>query len=195
MSKRIAAKFAGIFLAWFLWGQEIPWVAAADADPANVEFFEKKIRPVLVENCYKCHGNGNKKGKLQLDSRAGMLKGGETGPVIVPGQPDNSLLIKAIRYTDDQLRMPPKSKLSEANIADFITWVKSGAPWPENVTAKNGPSGKDQFDLKARRRPWSLEPLKNYPIPVVKNRDWPRSSIDQFILTKLEAAGLFAAPP
>ncbi len=195
MSKRTAAKIAGTILAWFLWGQVIPLVRAADPDPDNVEFFEKRIRPVLIENCYKCHGNGNKKGKLQLDSRAGMLKGGETGPVIVPGQPDNSLLIKAIRYTDEQLRMPPKSKLADGNIADFITWVKSGAPWPENATAKAGPSGKDRFDLKARKKPWSLDPLKNHPISVVKNKNWPRSSIDQFILAKLEAAGLFAGPP
>jgi len=149
-------------------------------DPDNVEFFEKRIRPVLVENCYKCHGNGNKKGKLQLDSRAGMLKGGETGPVIVPGQPDNSLLIKAIRYTDDRLRMPPKSKLSDANIADFITWVKSGALWPENATARADASGKERFDLKARKRPWSLEPLKNHPIPVVKNKDWADGILGTF---------------
>jgi hypothetical protein len=205
MSKRIAVKIAGIFLAWFLWGQEIPLVGAADPDPDKVEFFEKRIRPVLVENCYKCHGNGNKKGKLQLDSRAGMLKGGETGPVLVPGQPDNSLLIKAIRYTDDQLRMPPKSKLPDANVADFITWVKSGAPWPENTAAKadlgdrslgdQRPSGKGRFDLKARKKPWSLEPLKNQGIPVVKNKDWPRSSIDPFILAKLESAGLLPSSP
>jgi hypothetical protein len=170
-------------------------VKAADPEPADLEFFEKKIRPVLVEHCFKCHGNGNRKGQLQLDSRASMLKGGEIGPVVIPGQPDKSVLIKAIRYTDDQLKMPPKGKLPDANIADFIQWVKSGAPWPENAVVKGGLAGKEPVDLNARKRPWSLEPLQKHLLPTCANKSWARSPIDTFILAKLEAAGLRASPP
>jgi hypothetical protein len=170
-------------------------VKAADPEPADLEFFEKKIRPVLAEHCFKCHGNGNRKGQLQLDSRASMLKGGEIGPVVIPGQPDKSVLIKAIRYTDDQLKMPPKGKLPDANIADFIRWVKSGAPWPENVAVKGVLAGKEPEDLNARKRPWSLEPLQKHLLPTCANKSWARSPIDAFILAKLEAAGLRAARP
>src|SRR5262245_20514206 len=94
------------FLVLFPCGLDEASIRAADSGPENSDFFEKKIRPMLVENCFKCHGNGNRKGQLQLDSRAGLLKGGELGPVVVPGQPDESLLIKAIRYTDETLKMP-----------------------------------------------------------------------------------------
>src|SRR5713101_2370156 len=100
-----------------------PGARSAPPSAANIEFFEKKIRPVLVENCHKCHGAAKQKGKLQLDSRAAMLKGGETGPAIVPGEPAKSLLLKAIGYKDPDLRMPPKGKLADEHLADFTAWV------------------------------------------------------------------------
>src|SRR5258706_666844 len=113
--------------------------AANAPDSAVVEFFEKKIRPIFVENCYKCHSKEAEKlkGALLLDTRDGVLKGGDTGPAIVPGQPDKSLLIQAVRYTNTDLQMPPKNKkLSAEQIADLEAWVKIGAPDPRGTIAK-----------------------------------------------------------
>src|SRR5438552_1554090 len=105
--------------------------SATAADP-GIEFFEKKIRPVLVKECYSCHAVSAKKpkGGLLLDSRAALLKGGDSGPALVPGKPGESLLLKAVRYADPNLRMPPKTKLSEAVIGDIEKWIALGAPDP-----------------------------------------------------------------
>jgi hypothetical protein len=170
----------------------------APARPAETagdgnDFFEKKIRPVLVETCSKCHNPEKKKGNLLLDSRAAMLKGGDSGPAIMPGHPARSLLIKALRYSDDALRMPPKSKLPDAVIADFTRWVQMGAPWPEQA-ATAGPSGKEAFNLQERRKHWSFQPIRAYGLPAVRHKDWPQSPIDYFILARLEQAGLSPAP-
>src|SRR5262249_33490787 len=107
--------------------------AAGGADPEGIEFFEKAIRPVLAERCWECHGArvAKPKGGLVLETRAGMLRGGDSGPVIVPGDPDASLLIQAIRYHDEALRMPPKGRLEPEQVAAFESWVKRGAPAPE----------------------------------------------------------------
>src|SRR5262249_56691145 len=128
-----------------------------------------------------------------LDSRAAVLKGGDTGPALVPGDPDRSLLVKAIGYKDADLRMPPRSKLTDEQIATLTTWVRMGAPWPE-TRAASGPTGKEAFDLKERARQWSLQPLQSHALPGVHTPDWPRSPIDFFLLSKLEAAGLSPAP-
>src|SRR5262245_723621 len=108
-----------------------PSLASAQVDRQGVDFFEKKIRPVLVEHCYGCHSKDAKKlrGGLRLDSRDGMLQGGDSGPAIVPGQPSKSLLVQALRQESD-LRMPPTGKLPEAVIADFVRWIEAGAPDP-----------------------------------------------------------------
>ncbi|HEV3115985.1 MAG TPA: PSD1 and planctomycete cytochrome C domain-containing protein [Gemmataceae bacterium] len=166
---------------------------AVDAGSDGIELFEKKIRPILVENCQKCHSADKHKGNLQLTSRANLLKGGDSGPAIVPGQPENSLLIKAIRYTDDVLRMPPKSKLTDPQIADFAAWIKMGAPWPETVAGTSVRS-KDAFDLKERMKHWCWQPLRIVSPPSLKQPNWPQSPIDHFILAKLEAEGLSPAP-
>ena len=106
---------------------------AADLTPAQTDFFENKIRPVLADNCYKCHSTQAEKvkGGLLLDSRDGLLKGGDTGVAIVPGNPEASLLIKAVRYTDPDLQMPKNKKLDDDQIADLVAWVKMGAPDPD----------------------------------------------------------------
>src|SRR5687767_7141319 len=105
--------------------------AAAD-DPAGIEFFEKKVRPVLAEHCYSCHSTAAKKdrGGLHLDSKAAVLKGGDSGPAVVPGKPAESLLVKAVHYADPDFRMPPKGKLPDGVIADLEKWVAMGAPDP-----------------------------------------------------------------
>jgi hypothetical protein len=163
------------------------------ADEADLTFFETRIRPVLAENCAKCHGAAKQKGMLRLDSRAGLLKGGDSGPALVPGNPDRSLLIKALSYRDPELQMPPRGKLPEQELANFRTWIEKGAPWPvERTSPKTATS--PQFDLKERSKHWSLQPLCRVTVPPVKNRSWPQSPFDHFILARLEAAGLPPAP-
>ena len=165
--------------------------AVPDGPPPSAEqlsFFEEKIRPVLVKRCYKCHSADAEKlkGELLMDSRAGLLKGGETGPAIVPGDPEKSLLITAIRYEDPDLKMPPKSKLSDAEIGDLVRWVKLGAPDPR------GPA--QTAAVPEKRDLWSLHPIRRPALPEVKQAAWVRNPIDQFILARLEDKGLAPSP-
>src|SRR6266568_253460 len=170
-------------------------LAAAQIKSEDYDFFEKKIRPVLVERCYKCHSASAEKvkGGLLLDSREGMLKGGESGkPAIVTGDAEKSRLIAAIRYTNDDLQMPPKKaggKLSDEQIADFIAWVNLGAPDPR--------TGKSEVrNPKAEtKRFWSFQRPKEPLVPNVKNTRWPQTPIDHFILATLEEKGLQPSPP
>jgi hypothetical protein len=166
---------------------QIPAFAAARTDAAGAEFFESKIRPVLVERCYNCHSDKSEKlkGGLHLDSREGLLKGGDTGPAIVAGDPEKSLLIKAIRYTDENLQMPPKGKkLNSDQVADFETWVKMGAPDPR-ITATNVATTEDK-----RKKHWAFQPIHRPSLPDVKQAAWVKSPVDAFILAKLEASGM-----
>ena len=161
--------------------------------PAQLQFFESKVRPVFSENCYKCHSQQAEKikGGLLLDTRDGVLKGGDNGPAIVPGSPEKSLLIKAIGYTDPDLQMPPNDrKLSEQQIADLTAWVKMGAPDPrvENATLAQRKPGDDKHH-------WSWQPLKKPPVPEVQNSEWVKSPVDNFVLAKLEEKGLKPNPP
>ena len=166
--------------------------------PGSAEFFEQKIRPVLAEKCFECHSADAKslKGNLLLDSREGLLKGGDTGPSLVPGQPDKSLLITAIHYGDPETAMPPKKaggKLPPAVIGDFNAWVLAGAVWPESA----GPAKKTskKFDLTQRKAGhWCWQPPAKHAPPSVKNTAWPRSLSDTFLLAKLEEKGLRPAP-
>lgn len=155
-------------------------------------FFEQKIRPIFVEHCYTCHSHDAEKikGGLVLDSPAGVRNGGDSGPVIVPGDPERSLLINAVRYTDPDLQMPPKDeKLSAAQVADLEAWVKMGAPDPRPEQAV-APGQSD-----AARRHWAFQPLQQAPVPAVKNAAWAKTPVDRFVLAKLEANGLRPAPP
>jgi len=150
-------------------------VLAQQADPDGVDFFERKIRPVLVDKCYSCHSAQapKLKGDLHLDTREGLLKGGDTGPALVPGDPAASLLLKALRHADPDLKMPPKEKLPAAVVADFETWIRRGAPDP-----RTGPA-------KAAKGPlWALQPLKTSTL----------TSIDDFVHAKLKDAGLAPSP-
>ncbi len=148
-------------------------------DKDGIAFFEAKIRPVLVDRCYSCHSAESKKvkGELLVDSREGLLKGGETGPSVVPGDPDKSLLIKAIRYKDDELKMPPKGKLAPEVVADFEAWVKRGAPDPR---AKGAAAAKKEINIEAGKKYWAFQPLQ--PLK--------GSSVDELLRAKLQAAGV-----
>src|SRR6266487_398289 len=137
---------------------------AADRAPDGSEFFEKRVRPVLVERCYKCHSASAEKLKAQfhLDSREGLLQGGESGkPAIAPGEPENSRLIEAVRYANPDLQMPPKNRLAEAQIADLVAWVKMGAPWPKEPAVVVERAAPPAFDLwERKRRHWCWQPIQ-----------------------------------
>ena len=161
----------------------------AAADLAGTEFFEKKIRPVLVSECYKCHSKEKKvKGELRLDWRGGWQKGGESGAAIIPGRVGKSLLIQAIRHADPDLKMPPKKKLSAEQIADFEKWVAMGAPDPR-TTGDATPSEKN-LNLEAARQFWAFQPVRKPAVPKLKQNDWARTDIDRFVLGKLEGKGI-----
>ena len=132
-------------------------------DAAGNEFFEKKVRPVLVQQCYGCHSLSAKKtmGGLALDSRSALMKGGQTGPALVPGHPDTSRLMDAVRYAKPDLQMPPKAKLPDSVIADMTEWIKMGAPWPETLWQKTGETGGALTALEMRKRQhWAFQPVR-----------------------------------
>lgn len=167
-------------------------VSAADLTPEQLDFFEKKVQPVLKDQCYKCHSNeaGKAKGGLLLDSRKASQKGGDTGPAVVPGDLSKSLLITAITYKDKDLQMPPKGeKLSNQQIADLTEWVKMGAPDPREE-AKGKLSG---LTDKSKQH-WAYQPVKKPAIPAIKNRAWCVTPVDAFILEKIEAKGMAPSP-
>src|SRR5215472_7472051 len=164
--------------------------AAPPAHPQGVEFFEKNVRPVLVSKCQSCHGPKRQQGGLRLDSRAALLKGSDNGTIIVPGQPDKSLLVKAIHYQGD-VQMPPKGKLPDEAVAHLTTWVKMGAPWPGDEI-KADPHALSVAEV--RRTHWAFQPVKKPPLPAVKKSDWVKTPVDAFVLAKLDAKGLVPSP-
>ncbi|MGH7227047.1 MAG: c-type cytochrome domain-containing protein, partial [Gemmataceae bacterium] len=146
------------------------------ADP-GMAFFEKKIRPILVERCYRCHSMATKqRGGLALDSREGVRKGGDNGPAVLPGKPNDSLLLRAVRYAEEP-RMPPKGKLPNVEVADLEKWIAMGAPDPRTATASTTTKA---LDPRAGRQFWAFQPPCRHPMPKVKDANWPRGDIDVF---------------
>ncbi|MFN7923358.1 MAG: PSD1 and planctomycete cytochrome C domain-containing protein [Bryobacteraceae bacterium] len=168
-----------------------PVVCAAFGAPASNEFFEAKVRPVLANKCYSCH-TASALGGLRLDSRDAMLKGGKSGPAIVPGKAGDSLLMRAVQQADAKLKMPMAGdKLAAQEIADLREWIDSGAAWPEAV-AQRTTAG---FSITPEQRAfWSLQPLRVADPPLVRNQAWPKTAIDRFILGRLEQKGIAPAP-
>ena len=164
----------------------VPTLHAQPERAKLLEFFETRIRPVLADNCFSCHGAVKPKGGIRLDRKEFILKASDE-PFIVPGHPEKSLLVKAIRHEiDNKMPPPPKTKLSAQAIEDITTWIKLGAAWPdEKPTAK----GDDP------RQHWAFQPVKKPALPAVKQQDWAENPIDAFILAKLEAKGLKPNPP
>jgi hypothetical protein len=160
-------------------------------DPGGLELFETKIRPVLVERCYSCHSAKAEKlkGALLLDTKAGLLKGGETGPAIVPGDPEKSLLVKAIRYRDEDLKMPPKGRLAADVVADFEAWIRRGAADPRAGGAAAAPK-KRVIDVEEGRKYWAFRPLGTAAPPAVRDGAWVKTPVDRFILARLEEKGI-----
>jgi mono/diheme cytochrome c family protein len=163
-------------------------VSGAGVDQAGTEeFFEKRIRPLLMEHCVDCHGADKQKGSLRLDHQAGWQNGGDSGPALVPGKIEESLLWKAVSYEDRDLKMPPKKKLSASQMADLKAWISAGAHDPRTEVPGAAKGG---AQIKADGSFWSFQTPVKPPVPAVKNTDWAANDIDRFILAKLEAAGL-----
>jgi hypothetical protein len=157
----------------------------------QLEFFESRIRPIFAENCYKCHSpsKGTPMAGLELDWKGGWEKGGADGPAIVPGNPDKSLLIQAIRYTDGNLQMPPSGKLPSEAVDDLVKWVRMGAPDPRTTrpaadAVTYGGNGKKH---------WAFQPVAKQIPPAVKNASWVKNDIDRFVLARLESNGMTAS--
>jgi Protein of unknown function (DUF1553)/Protein of unknown function (DUF1549)/Planctomycete cytochrome C len=154
------------------------------------EFFETRVRPVLVKNCFACHTN-SKMGGLQLDSREHLLQGGKDGPVVVPGDPEKSILIQAVRQTHERFKMPPAARLPEQAIDDLAAWVKSGAVWPDAPVIQPPAAAAGEYVIRPDQRTfWSFQPVRKPAVPKVRNTSWARTDIDRFILARLEAKGL-----
>ena len=168
---------------------------AADPPPSSapgaVEFFEKKVRPILAESCYNCHSaNTNAKGELRVDDRNGLLTGGNSGPAVVPGKPDESLLIQAVLHADGVPRMPPKARLTPEQVADLTRWIADGAAWPEVAASSPAGTATEARYAELRRGHWAWQPNRHPAAPAVRDAAWPRSAIDRFVLARLEGAGL-----
>ena len=162
--------------------------------PQQIEFFETNVRPLLVESCFDCH-TADEKGGLRLDSRQTMIKGGDSGPAIVPGDPDSSLLIKAVRHAVGVSKMPRSApKLSDVQIAALAEWIRMGAPWPAATrmtmpAATPAAAGERPIDPSLRSF-WSFQPIAKPEVPQVKNAGWAKTDIDRFILARLEREGM-----
>ncbi len=161
---------------------------------ASPDFFENKVRPILANRCFECHTD-SALGGLRLDSAAALMKGGDRGVAVVPGDPDNSLLIKAVRQTDPGLKMPLGGKLEDSEIATLAAWIKAGAVWPK-ASAATAPTTTGKYVISPERRAfWSFKPLQNPQPPVVADAKWAKSNIDKFVLAKLEKENLKPVAP
>lgn len=163
-----------------------PATAADKLPQRKRDQFENHVRPILVKHCIKCHGHAKQEGKLRLTSIADLLKGGESGPAIVPGKPAESLLLEAVRY--ESLEMPPDGRLDAKIVGELAKWIEDGAPWPADVVLKPGLKISEQD-----RGWWAYQPVSDPPLPAVKNLDWCRNEIDRFVLAKLEANSITPA--
>lgn len=167
--------------------------AGAMAAPAvdGDTVFHKEVLPLLRKHCFECHSHaGDIEGGLALDSRSGWEQGGDSGPALVAGKPDNSLLIKAVRYTDPDLQMPPDGKLPAAEIAVLERWVAAGAAAPATDPGSNRPTSKPSIDIAAGKNHWAFRPVVASAPPTVHDAAWPRDDIDRFLLARLEREGL-----
>ena len=167
-------------------------VAAQEESKAQqIEFFESKVRPLFAEHCFKCHSSESKsvKGNLKLDSREGVLEGGDSGPAIVLEKPDESLLIGAVRW--QLLEMPPTGKLKKREVAALVKWVEMGAPWPKATgpSSRPDPTQNGRWE-RLRNEHWAWQPIGRADPPEVQNVEWPLNPLDRFVLAKLESAGL-----
>jgi len=164
----------------------------------DIQFFERRIRPVLAESCYQCHSHQSEKlkGGLLLDSRKGVLQGGDSGSSIDLAQPEHSSLLDAIRYQNVDLQMPPKTKLKDEQIRDFETWVAKGLPWPDEPEPSKSSREKDEFDLEERKaQHWVWNAPVRHGLPDVQDGTWIQQPVDRFLLNQMEQEGIQPALP
>lgn len=168
---------------------------ASTTTEEQLHFFESRIRPLLIDKCYSCHSKDAEElgGNLLLDSRSGIVRGGVTESVMLPGDPDNSLLMKAVGYKNADLKMPPDEKLGDDQIADLAHWIRMRAPDPRLEDTAAVVKARSEIDWEKARDFWSLRPLSTTEPPIVNDADWPKSPIDNFIAAKLDAVGLSPA--
>ncbi len=181
----VLRTLVGLILAWL--ASPLP---AQELDARSVDFFEAHVRPLLVSHCYQCHSDdaahaGQLEGDLRLDNRAGVQQGGKSGPVLVPGQPEKSLLIRSVRYTDKVLQMPPQAALSAEQVGILEKWVEMGAPDPR-AENRSGGAGKRGIDFEVERKQWAFQPPVKHAAPHVVDSTWPQQSLDYFVLAALE---------
>ena len=167
-------------------------VLLAEDQGDGIRFFETKIRPLLADHCYECHGSKKQESELRLDTLAGLQHGGAAGMAIAPGEPDQSLLLTAVSYLDEELQMPPDVKLTDRQIADLEHWIEIGAPHPD--TDKTAPAPREDVDWQEVRSFWAFQSPREFRIPSVADAGWPSSPLDYFVLAQLESRGLTPAP-
>jgi cytochrome c553 len=189
---RVLPLLEGVILVSLVgWGQRS---GAWGDEPSTAEFFEKDIRPVLVEICQSCHGAEKSKGGLKLVDRAAILRGGDSGAAIVPGKPDESLVIRAVRYLDEP-KMPPKKKLTDTQVAKLERWVAMGAPWPAEHKAQRAVTAGALRLTDAQRRWWAFQPVRDEPPPFARDGSGRGNAVDCFISAELDKHGILAASP
>ncbi len=184
-----AANFSGIEL----WQGKHDGAMQLEATPEDLAFFESRIRPVLAGRCYECHAldAAQIEGELLVDSMQALRRGGSNGPALVPGDPDASLLVKAIRYRDAHLQMPPDGRLSDQEIRDIEQWIARGAADPRTQATK---FQRKSIDLSEGKKFWSFQPLRNPELPPVVATQWPLEPLDYFVLAEMEKRGYAPGP-
>jgi len=191
----VAARTSLISLVFLMacCSSEIELVHADEFSPQQLELFEKQIRPLLIENCLKCHGPEKQESGFSLATRESLVKGGESGAALVAGKPAESLLVKAVEYLGEP-KMPPSGKLSTEKIDLLRRWVESGAAWPEDSPLSSGTTTAQKFQVTEKQREWwAFQPRHEVTPPEVKAVEWPRNDLDRFVLARLEATGLAPA--
>ncbi len=163
-------------------------------DRRALDFFENSVRPVLSNSCQKCHGPAKQSSDLRLDSREAILKGGSAGPAIVPGKPDESLLVQAVAHRHEELKMPPKGKLPEAEVEALRRWVEMGAPWGDSSASATAAAAVVTTAADSGAGHWAFTAIRPVATPEVKNQAWIRSPVDSFVLSRLEKEGMVPSP-
>lgn len=187
---RWSSFFLGFASILGIWSSALADAPGQSGPPvSSTEFFEARVRPMLVDSCVRCHGAKKQSSGLRLDSREAMLEGGENGPAIVPGSPETSLLVQVVRHSHEEIKMPPKGKLPAPAIEALAEWVTHGAPWPKGAVLTA--AEKDE----ATEKHWAFQPVRQSKPSPVKSQSWGTSTIDSFILAKLESAGMTPSGP
>ncbi|HUP77971.1 MAG TPA: DUF1549 domain-containing protein, partial [Pirellula sp.] len=187
-------RYLLVFLFAIPSGAYAPAIDESPLSDEDVQFFERKIRPILVQRCFSCHSIDAKvvHGGLRLDTAESVNKGGDSGKTLVAGQPAESLLIHSIQYESD-IKMPPKGKLPAAEIKELTQWVRRGAPFPKSLVQSDQQVG--QINFEEGRRFWSFLPVGEQLLPEVSDKQWPKTLSDTFVLSSMELEGLHPTSP